>query len=441
MRNKELAVYGTKPKTLTTRELAVQLGTDKKVIIENARKYLPNKRFEHGRTAFWTEEEITVLIEGMRQNNSNQYKEKGSVTGAVTDASTSLTPALKIKKALELIYEEELRRLEAMVRYSEASGRCERLELAHIVSRGADYADIEESWNIIVLTHDEHRQVQHQKGWDVFLETYPHLRGRVEKAREMAGKLPLKKKQTGLVMEGNMTDIKIFNNAYFGQVRTLVIANEPWFVGKDVATALGYGEGKSLANAIANHVDQDDKGVTKIMTPGGKQDMVIINESGMYSLVLSSKLEGAKKFKKWVTSEVLPSIRKNGVYATDKMIHDIVENPDLGIELFTRLKEERAARLKAEQTNAILMHVKKTYTASEIAKELGMRSAIELNKWLEEKGIQYKVNDTWLPKAEYADRGFFDIKQDVLDNGHVIYHRRITQLGREFILELSGSVA
>lgn len=238
-----------------------------------------------------------------------------------------------------------------------------------------------------------------------------------------------------------MTDIKIFNNADFGQVRTLVIDNEPWFVGKDVATALGYGEGKSLANAIANHVDQDDKGVTKIMTPGGKQDMVIINESGMYSLVLSSKLEGAKKFKKWVTSEVLPSIRKNGVYATDKMIHDIVENPDLGIELFTRLKEERAARLKAEQTNAILMHVKKTYTASEIAKELGMRSAIELNKWLEEQGIQYKVNDTWLPKAEYADRGFFDIKQDVLDNGHVIYHRRITQLGREFILELSGSVA
>ena len=86
--------------------------------------------------------------------------------------------------------------LREMVRYSEASGRCERLELAHIVSRGADYADIEESWNIIVLTHDEHRQVQHQHGWDTFLEMYPHLRGRVEKARELAGKLPLQKKQT-----------------------------------------------------------------------------------------------------------------------------------------------------------------------------------------------------------------------------------------------------
>ena len=240
-----------------------------------------------------------------------------------------------------------------------------------------------------------------------------------------------------------MTDIKIFNNADFGQVRTLVIDNEPWFVGKDVAAALGY---INQNRDIVCHVDEDDrKMIDKTQYQNGielgQRGGWIINESGLYSLILGSKLESAKKFKKWVTSEVLPSIRKNGVYATDKMIHDIVENPDLGIELFTRLKEERAARLKAEQTNAILMHVKKTYTASEIAKEIGMRSAIELNKWLEEKGIQYKVNDTWLPKAEYADRGFFDIKQDVLDNGRVIYHRRITQLGREFILELSGVAA
>lgn len=240
-----------------------------------------------------------------------------------------------------------------------------------------------------------------------------------------------------------MTDIKIFNNADFGQVRTLVIDNEPWFVGKDVAAALGY---VNQNRDIVCHVDEDDrKMIDKTQYQNGielgQRGGWLINESGLYSLILGSKLESAKKFKKWVTGEVLPSIRKNGVYATDKMIHDIVENPDLGIELFTRLKEERAARLKAEQTNAILMHVKKTYTASEIAKEIGMRSAIELNKWLEEKGIQYKVNDTWLPKAEYADRGFFDIKQDVLDNGRVIYHRRITQLGREFILELSGVAA
>ena len=106
----------TKEKTITTRELAEQLGTDKKVIIENARKYLPNKVFEQGKPTFWNKAEVTVLIDGMKGNNSNQYKKKGSVTGAVTDASTDLTPALKLKKAMELMregYEEELAILRA----------------------------------------------------------------------------------------------------------------------------------------------------------------------------------------------------------------------------------------------------------------------------------------------------------------------------------------
>lgn len=97
--------------TITTRKLAEQLGTDKKVLIENARKYLPGKVFAHGKQTLWTKEEVTVLIEGMKQNNSNQHREKGSVTGAVTVASTELTPALKIKRAMEMMqeaYEEEL---------------------------------------------------------------------------------------------------------------------------------------------------------------------------------------------------------------------------------------------------------------------------------------------------------------------------------------------
>lgn len=96
---------------ITTRKLAEQLGTDKKVLIENARKYLPGKVFAHGKQTLWTKEEVTVLIEGMKQNNSNQHREKGSVTGAVTVASTELTPALKIKRAMEMMqeaYEEEL---------------------------------------------------------------------------------------------------------------------------------------------------------------------------------------------------------------------------------------------------------------------------------------------------------------------------------------------
>ena len=112
-----------------------------------------------------------------------------------------------------------------------------------------------------------------------------------------------------------MNELQIFQNKEFGEVRSLVINNEPWFVGKDVAEALGYGEGKSLNNAVAKHVDDEDKGVTEMMTPGGKQNVTIINESGLYSLILSSKLESAKKFKRWVTSEVLPTLRKTGSYA------------------------------------------------------------------------------------------------------------------------------
>jgi prophage antirepressor-like protein len=111
-----------------------------------------------------------------------------------------------------------------------------------------------------------------------------------------------------------MNDVQVFSNSEFGNIRTVTVNGEPWFVGKDIAEALGYGKGKSLNNAVASHVDDEDKGVTEMMTPGGKQNLIIINESGLYSLILSSKLPNAKKFKRWVTSEVLPAIRKTGHY-------------------------------------------------------------------------------------------------------------------------------
>lgn len=111
-----------------------------------------------------------------------------------------------------------------------------------------------------------------------------------------------------------MNELQIFNSEEFGDIRTVTIENDPWFVGKDVAKALGYGDGKSLNNAVANHVSEEDKGVTELMTPGGKQNTTIINESGLYALIFGSKLESAKRFKHWVTSEVLPAIRKTGAY-------------------------------------------------------------------------------------------------------------------------------
>lgn len=235
-----------------------------------------------------------------------------------------------------------------------------------------------------------------------------------------------------------MNEVQIFNNEEFGQVRTLVINGEPWFVGKDVAEILGY---SNTRKALADHVDEEDKGVTKCDTLGGVQDLTVINESGLYGLILSSKMPNAKKFKHWVTSEVLPAIRKHGIYATDNVIDNILNNPDFGIQLLTKLKEERTARVEAERRNAILMHVNKTYTVTEIAKELGLKSAIQLNKILAEKKIQYQVNGTWVMYSKYSDLGYEEIKQEVLDSGRVIYHRRITQMGREFILQLFADKA
>lgn len=127
-------------------------------------------------------------------------------------------------------------------------------------------------------------------------------------------------------------EMQLFENAEFGKIRTLVLDGEPWFVGKDVALALGYGEGKSLANAVAKHVDKEDKGVTELMTPGGKQNMVIINESGLYALIFGSKLESAKRFKHWVTSEVLPAIRKTGTYNLTPQNHMELMFQDMKME-------------------------------------------------------------------------------------------------------------
>ena len=134
-----------------------------------------------------------------------------------------------------------------------------------------------------------------------------------------------------------MSELKIFENKEFGQVRIVMIDGEPWFVGKDVARPLGYGEGKSLNNAIANHVDDEDKGVTEMMTPGGKQNMTIINESGLYALIFGSKLKSAKEFKHWVTSEVLPSVHKTGKYEANKnntiiptVVGSVTQIPPLG---------------------------------------------------------------------------------------------------------------
>jgi prophage antirepressor-like protein len=230
-----------------------------------------------------------------------------------------------------------------------------------------------------------------------------------------------------------MNDIQIFKNEQFGQVRVITKDGEPWFVGKDVAEILGY---KDTADAIRNHVEDDEKYLSKVgeipTLKTSNYGAYLINESGLYSLAFGSKLPTAKKFKKWVTSDVLPSIRKHGMYATDELIN----NPDLLIAAATKIKEERQARLEAEKQRDKLIHQNKLYTTSEIAKELGLKSANKLNQLLAEKKVQYKQNKTWLLYSKYADCGYVSIKQDILDNGHIIYDRKWSGKGRDFILNL-----
>lgn len=148
-----------------------------------------------------------------------------------------------------------------------------------------------------------------------------------------------------------MNDLQIFNNEEFGQIRTVTIDNEPWFVGKDVATALGYSNSR---DAILKHVHEDDKGVAKCDTPSGKQEMTVINESGLYALIFGSKLDSAKRFKRWVTSEVLPSIRKNGNY--QMMQHESSElSPQLQMlqGLLDQMKETEIANKKRDRQIAL----------------------------------------------------------------------------------------
>jgi anti-repressor protein len=240
-----------------------------------------------------------------------------------------------------------------------------------------------------------------------------------------------------------MNQLQIFNHPMFGELPVMIVDGVEWFGGTESAKALGFSKPH---DAIKNHVEEEDSAVHVVLTNGGKQNKKFINESGLYSLIFGAAKqsnnpeirEKAKRFKRWVTAEVLPSIRKHGAYMTDDVLERSIQDPDFMIGLLTALKEERQKRLEAEKTVNILMHVNKTYTATEIAKELGFKSAQQLNKDLERRKIQYNQNGTWVLFSQYADKGYVEIKQEVLDNGKVIYHRRFTQRGREFLLKLYG---
>ena len=202
------------------------------------------------------------------------------------------------------------------------------------------------------------------------------------------------------------SEIKTFEHPEFGSIRAVEQNNEPWFVAKDIAERLGYSNPR---DAIYKHVDPEDKGVANCDTLGGNQGISIINESGLYSLVLSSKLPNAKKFKRWVTSEVLPAIRRTGGYIAakaDDTPEEIMARALLiANDTIQRQKKQiEADRPKVSYCDEIL-RCENAILATTIAKDYGM-SAVAFNKKLNELGIQYKRGGTWFLYDKYADKGY-----------------------------------
>lgn len=250
-----------------------------------------------------------------------------------------------------------------------------------------------------------------------------------------------------------MNEIQIFKNDSFGAVRTVEVNGTPYFVGKDVAEILGY---SNTPKAIKDHVDDEDKLTERIVMSGQGRDVTIINESGLYSLILSSKLPKAKEFKHWVTSEILPTIRKHGAYMTENTLEKALTSPDFLIQLATQLKEEQAQRkalevqIEADKPKTIFadaVSVSKTsILVGELAKLL-KQNGIEIGQnrlfaWLREKGylISRKGTDYNMPTQKSMELKLFEIKENTIahSDGHTSITKtpKITGRGQVYFINL-----
>lgn len=245
--------------------------------------------------------------------------------------------------------------------------------------------------------------------------------------------------------------IQNFVNEEFGTIRTVTIDNEPWFVGKDIAEALGYTNTK---DALSKHVDADDKCVIQrsqfatLEIPN--RGLTIINESGLYSLVLSSKLPTAKKFKRWVTSEVLPSIRKHGMYATESTIEEMLGNPDTMIRVLTELKNEQQKNKELKEKNGKLEKenaelIPDAIMARDIIHHSGLYSLKEVSDLLDSGRTKFctllrmnkvlsKQTGYNLPLNKYLKQGYFKVKINQNSNTPVTF---VTPKGLQFIYRLT----
>lgn len=231
-----------------------------------------------------------------------------------------------------------------------------------------------------------------------------------------------------------MNEMKVFTSSEFGTVRTVTIDGEPWFVGKDVAEILGYG---NTRDAILSHVDEEDRRV--IQKSGNatfeipNRGMSLVNESGLYSLILGSKLSSAKRFKHWVTSEVLPSIRKHSAYLTPEKVEEFLLNPDTIIRLATDLKNEREARIAAE--TKIREQAPKVAFAEAVEKTKENIHVADMGRILNKGGFKMSQNKLFsilrnqrilmsgrypgernLPYQRYIDDGYFVVQENCYRN-------------------------
>lgn len=250
-----------------------------------------------------------------------------------------------------------------------------------------------------------------------------------------------------------MTDLQIFNSPEFGAIRTIEKDGEPWFVGKDVAEALGYTDPNK---AIVMHVDEEDKLNDKTASSLGQRGGWLINESGLYSLVLSSKLPTAKQFKRWVTSEVIPSIRKHGAYMTPDKLEEVLLKPDTLIQLAQNLKTEqekrRALEVKVEEQKPKVLFAESVEAAKtsiligELAKLLKQNGINigqnRLFEWLRNNGylIKRQGSDYNMPTQRAMELGLFEIKETTIthSDGHIHVSKtpKVTGKGQVYFVNL-----
>lgn len=273
--------------------------------------------------------------------------------------------------------------------------------------------------------------------------------------RYYSRKLLLSQVKRSFLMQLSLSEnIKIFNNAEFGEIRVMLIDDDPWFVGKDIAVALGY---KDTVNALKAHVDEQDKRGWRITTPSGEQQATTINESGLYSLIFSSKLESAQRFKHWVTHDVLPSIRKHGMYMTDNLLETAIANPDFVIGLIQNMKAEKEKSAALQMQNKQLcekneeMQPKADYFDDLVAwnvstnfrstaKELRIPERLFIKMLISDGYIYRDKSKGILPKAGKGD-GLFAVKEYCNQkNKHGGVQTRVTPKGRETFRLLYASI-